>query len=199
MLINSLITSSSLSIVGTVHMHWRDMYIVDHLNPLTLLHNILTLIFTLEDFAACIQFSLLTILAAHDCTNNKIPWYSRKIWRFGGLPCDRQIKNLPIPYTCIYTYGDPLPNHQIKIRQCFYNGDLGPNRQIYFPPIFPAIRYMEKCDFHGFNCYGSTPVCWQQKQKISPICVSLLHKLRLSPWISACVYMYMYTLVNHCV
>ena len=65
--------------------------------------------------------------------------YSRKIWRwnkFGDMAVYLATAKLKSANTLYlhYTYGDPLPNRQLKIRQCFYNGDLGPNRQIYFPP-----------------------------------------------------------------
>ena len=39
--------------------------------------------------------------------------YSRRIWQFGGLPHDRQIKIRKISYLHYYTYSDPVPNHQI--------------------------------------------------------------------------------------
>ena len=39
----------------------------------------------------------------------------------------------------MYTYyGDPVPNHEIKIR---HYGNLGSNCQIKFPPILLAIQY----------------------------------------------------------
>ena len=40
--------------------------------------------------------------------------YSWKIWRFGVLYYNRQIKSAKISYSyIIYTYGDPVPNRQI--------------------------------------------------------------------------------------
>ena len=46
--------------------------------------------------------------------------YSQKIWRgikFGGLVVYNTTENSPKFPTCIYTYGDPVPNCQIEIHQ----------------------------------------------------------------------------------
>ena len=40
------------------------------------------------------------------------------------------VPDLELVVYLILAYGDPLPNCQIKIRQYFYYGDLGTNRQI---------------------------------------------------------------------
>ena len=64
---------------------------------------------------------------------NGIP-YSRKIWwgiKFGGLAVyhnNRQLKSAKISYSHIYVWQSRTES-QIKIRQYFCNGHLGPNRQ----------------------------------------------------------------------
>ena len=43
--------------------------------------------------------------------------------------CTTKLNQL-IFLACTYAYGDPLPNHQVKIVQYSYSGDFDPNGQI---------------------------------------------------------------------
>ena len=118
--------------------------------------------------------------------------------KFGG---ELNLSCLPI-YLC---------NHQIKIRQCFilayirmvisyrtpkfinppkifYNGNLGPNCQILFPPIFPAIWYMNSLVYPNMGM-GISGI--KDKRQNVSLCVMTMHAC-------TCIYMYMCTLLAKC-
>ena len=67
-------------------------------------------------------------------------------FEFGGLTvclATTKLKSANISYLHIYTWRSLTEPPNLNC-QYFCNRDLGPNCQIYFPPIFPAIRYYEK-------------------------------------------------------
>ena len=50
---------------------------------------------------------------------------------------------------------------KFKSRQYYVsNGDLGPNCQIYFPPIVPAIRYLSSDLATSNNCYDASSAAY---------------------------------------
>ena len=50
--------------------------------------------------------------------------------QFDRLPEQPPSENPPKFLTRMYTYGDPVPNHQIQIRLYVRDGNLGSNCQI---------------------------------------------------------------------
>ena len=62
------------------------------------------------------------------------------VWQSNFATAKLKFANISYLHICVWWFLTKPPNLNPPIFLC--NGDLGPNCQIYFPPIFPAIRYI---------------------------------------------------------